>query len=144
MKMEQKQIKAILEKKMILLSELEGQVKLQIKAIDENDEPSLIQALKAKENVIAALVQDDEEFDKCIARLDDKNRRVIAEKLEEFGVRIETETEKIIEIEKDCEKKLVNEKQELLVKMKSLKNGRTLLKGYGVSARIKPKISGSI
>jgi len=144
MKMEEKKIKAILEKKMILLSELEGQVKLQIKAIDENDEPSLIQALKAKENVIAALVQDDEEFDKCIARLDDKNRRVIAEKLEEFGVRIETETEKIIEIEKDCEKKLVNEKQELLVKMKSLKNGRTLLKGYGVSARIKPKISGSI
>ena len=144
MKMEEKKIKAILEKKMILLSELEGQVKLQIKAIDENDEPSLIQTLKAKENVIAALVQDDEEFDKCIARLDDKNRRVIAEKLEEFGVRIETETEKIIEIEKDCEKKLVNEKQELLVKMKSLKNGRTLLKGYGVSARIKPKISGSI
>ena len=96
MKMEEKKIKAILEKKMILLSELEGQVKLQIKAIDENDEPSLIQTLKAKENVIAALVQDDEEFDKCIARLDDKNRRVIAEKLEEFGVRIETETEKII------------------------------------------------
>ena len=144
MKMEEKKIKAILEKKMILLSELEGQVKLQIKAIDENDEPSLIQALKAKENVIAALVQDDEEFDKCIARLDDKNRRVIAEKLEEFGVRIETETEKIIEIENDCEKKLVNDRQELLVKMKSLKNGRTLLKGYGVSARIKPKISGSI
>jgi hypothetical protein len=144
MKMEEKKIKAILEKKMILLSELEGQVKLQIKAIDENDEPSLIQALKAKENVIAALVQDDEEFDKCIARLDDKNRKVIAKKFKEFGVRIETETEKIIEIENDCEKKLVSEKQELLVKMKSLKNGRTLLKGYGVSARIKPKISGSI
>ena len=144
MKMEEKKIKAILEKKMILLSELEGQVKLQINAIEENDEPSLIQTLKAKENVIAALVQDDEEFDKCIARLDDKNRRVIAEKLEEFGVRIETETEKIIEIENRCEKKLINEQQDLLVKMKSLKNGRTLLKGYRLSARIKPKISGSI
>ena len=142
--MEEKKLKAILEKKITLLGELEGQIKRQIKAIEESDEPALIQALEAKENVIAVLVKDDEEFDKYIAHLDDKNRKIIAKKLKEFGVRIETETEKIIEIENDCEKKLINEKHELLVKMKSLKNGRTLLKGYGVSARIKPKISGSI
>ena len=94
--------------------------------------------------MIASLVKDDEEFDKCVARLDDKSRKVIAKNLKKFGIRIETETEKIIEIENRCEKKLINEKQDLLVKMKSLKNGRTLLKGYRLSARIKPKISGSI
>ena len=137
-------MKSILEKKITLLGELEGQIKRQIKAIEESDEPALIQALEAKENVIALLVKDDEEFDKYIAHLDDKNRKIIAKKLKEFGVRIETETEKIIEIENRCEKKLINEKQDLLVKMKSLKNGRTLLKGYRLSARIKPKISGSI
>ena len=142
--MEENKIKAILEKKISLLVELEDQIKRQIKAIDESDESSLIQALEAKENVIASLVKDDEEFDKYIAHLDDKNRKIIAKKLKEFGVRIETETEKIIEIENRCEKKLINEKQDLLVKMKSLKNGRTLLKGYRLSARIKPKISGSI
>ena len=142
--MEENKIKAILEKKISLLVELEDQIKRQIKAIDESDESSLIQALEAKENVIASLVKDDEEFDKCVARLDDKSRKVIAKNLKKFGIRIETETEKIIEIENNCEKKLINEKQELLVKIKSLKNGRTLLKGYGVSARIKPKISGSI
>ena len=144
MKMEEKKIKAILENKISLLGELENQMKRQIKAIEESDEPSIIQALEAKETVIASLIKDDEEFDKCLARLDDKNRKVIAKKLKEFGVRIDTETEKIIEIENDCEKKLTNEKQGLLLKMKSLKNGRTLLKGYGISARIKPKISGSI
>ena len=144
MKMEEKKIKAILEKKISLLSELEGQVKRQAKAIDESEEPSLIQVLEVKENLIASLVKNDEEFDKCVARLDDKNRKVITKKLKEFAVRIETETEKIIKIENDCEKKLINERQELLVKMKSLKNGRTLLKGYGISSRIKPKISGSI
>ena len=142
--MEEKKLKAILEKKITLLGELEGQIKRQIKAIEESDEPALIQALEAKENVIAVLVKDDEEFDKYIAHLDDKNRKIIAKKLKEFGVRIETETEKIIEIENRCEKKLINEKQDLLVKMQSLKNGRTLLKGYRLSARIKPKISGSI
>ena len=142
--MEEKKLKAILEKKITLLGELEGQIKRQIKAIEESDEPALIQALEAKENVIAVLVKDDEEFDKYIAHLDDKNRKIIAKRLKEFGVRIDTETEKIIEIENRCEKKLINEKQDLLVKMKSLKNGRTLLKGYGVSSRIKPKISGSI
>ena len=142
--MEEKKLKAILEKKITLLGELEGQIKRQIKAIEESDEPALIQALEAKENVIAVLVKDDEEFDKYIAHLDDKNRKIIAKKLKEFGVRIETETEKIIEIENRCEKKLINEQQDLLVKMKSLKNGRTLLKGYRLSARIKPRISGSI
>jgi len=142
--MEEKKLKAILEKKITLLGELEGQIKRQIKAIEESDEPALIQALEAKENIIAVLVKDDEEFDKYIAHLDDKNRKIIAKRLKEFGVRIETETEKIIEIENRCEKKLINEKQDLLVKMKSLKNGRTLLKGYRLSARIKPKISGSI
>ena len=142
--MEEKKLKAILEKKITLLGELEGQIKRQIKAIEESDEPALIQALEAKENVIAVLVKDDEEFDKYIAHLDDKNRKIIAKRLKEFGVRIETETEKIIEIENRCEKKLINEQQDLLVKMKSLKNGRTLLKGYRLSARIKPKISGSI
>ena len=144
MKMEEKKIKAILKNKISLLSELENQMKRQIKAIEESDEPSIIQTLEAKETVIASLIKDDEEFDKCVARLDDKNRKVITKKLKEFAVRIETETEKIIKIENDCEKKLTNEKQELLVKMKSLKNGRTLLKGYGISSRIKPKISGSI
>ena len=142
--MEEKKLKAILEKKITLLGELEGQIKRQIKAIEESDEPALIQAIEAKENVIAVLVKDDEEFDKYIAHLDDKNRKIIAKRLKEFGVRIETETEKIIEIENRCEKKLINEKQDLLVKMKSLKNGRTLLKGYRLSARIKPRISGSI
>jgi len=142
--MEEEKIKTILEKKISLLGELEGQIKRQIRAIEESDEPTLIQALEAKENVIALLVKDDEELDKCVARLDDKNRKVIAKKLKEFGVRIETETEKIIEMENHCEKKLINEKQELLTKMKSLKNGRTLLEGYKFSARIKPKISGSI
>ncbi|MED5353081.1 MAG: hypothetical protein VX429_01525 [Nitrospinota bacterium] len=142
--MEEEKIKTILEKKISLLGELEGQIKRQMKAIEESDEPTLIQALAAKENVIASLVKDDEELDKCVARLDDKNRKVIAKKLKEFGVRIETETEKIIEMENHCEKKLINEKQELLTKMKSLKNGRTLLEGYKFSARIKPKISGSI
>jgi len=142
--MEEEKIKTILEKKISLLGELEGQIKRQMKAIEESDEPTLIQALAAKENVIASLVKDDEELDKCVARLDDKNRKVIAKKLKEFGVQIETETEKIIEMENHCEKKLINEKQELLTKMKSLKNGRTLLEGYKFSARIKPKISGSI
>ena len=94
--MEEKKLKAVLEKKITLLGELEGQIKRQIKAIEESDEPALIQALEAKENVIAALVKDDEEFDKYIAHLDDKNRKIIAKKLKEFGVRIETETEKII------------------------------------------------
>ena len=50
----------------------------------------------------------------------------------------------IAEMENDCEKKLMNERFEIFERMKSLKNGRTLLKGYGRSPRIKPKLKGSI
>ena len=62
MKMEEKKIKEILENKISLLGELKNQMKRQIKAIEESDEPSIIQALEAKENVIASLVKDDEEY----------------------------------------------------------------------------------
>ena len=144
MKTEEEKIKIILEKKIFLLDELESQVKQQRKAIDENNVSSLVEVLEAKESVIASLIKDDEEFDGCVMRLNDTDRKIIVEKFKEYGARIEIETEKIIKIENDCERKLINEKKELLLKMKSLKNGRTLLKGYGLSARIKPKISGSI
>ncbi|MBC8282540.1 MAG: hypothetical protein H8E32_01910 [Nitrospinae bacterium] len=142
--MDEQKIKAILERKITLLGELEGQMKQQVKAIDENNGPLLLQILNAKEPVIASLVKDDEALDKCVALLDEKSRKGIAKKMKELGSRIEIETEKIIEMENDCDKKLINDKQELFEKMQSLKNGRILLKGYGMSTRVKPKISGSI
>jgi len=142
--MKEAKIKAILEKKITLLAKLTGQMEKQVKAIDQNDEPSLTQILDAKEAVIESLVRDDQELEKGVALLDEKSRVAIANKLKELGTQIESEIEKITGMENDCEKKLLNEKLELLEKMRSTKNGRTLLKGYGISARIKPKISGSI
>ena len=90
------------------------------------------------------LIQDDKELDRQVAILDEKNRIAIANNLQEFEIQIEKETEIISEMENDCEKKLMNERFELFERMKLLKNGRTLLKGYGRSPRIKPKLKGSI
>lgn len=142
--MHEEKIKTILEKKITLLAELERQMKRQMQAVDKNDVPSLTQVLDAKEKLIESLVNDDSELEKQIAKLDKKSRIAIAKNLSELGTQIETETEKITEMENECEKKLMNERLELLEKMKSLKNGRILLKGYGMSTRIKPKIKGSI
>ena len=142
--MKEAKIKEILGNKITLLAKLAGQMENQVKAIDQNDEPLLTQILDEKEAVIESLVSDDQELEKGVALLDDKSRIAIASKLKELGTQIESEIQKIIGMENDCEKKLLNEKSELFEKMRSTKNGRTLLKGYGVSARIKPKISGSI
>ena len=142
--MEEAKIKSILENKLTLLKKLIGQMEKQVKSIDQNDEPSLTKILDEKESVIESLVSDDQELKKGVALLDDKSRFAIANKLKKLGTKIEKEIEKIIRIENDCEKKLLNEKFELLERMRSTRNGRTLLKGYGVSKRIKPKISGSI
>ena len=142
--MKEAKIKEILGNKITLLAKLAGQMENQVKAIDQNDEPLLTQILDEKEAVIESLVSDDQELEKGVALLDEKNRVAIASKLKELGAQVESEIQKIIGMENDCEKKLLNEKSELFEKMRSTKNGRTLLKGYGVSARIKSKISGSI
>ena len=142
--MKEAKIKEILGNKITLLAKLAGQMENQVKAIDQNDEPLLTQILDEKEAVIESLVSDDQELEKVVALLNDKTSIAITNKLKDLGTKIENEIEKIIRMENDCEKKLLNEKSELFEKMRSTKNGRTLLKGYGVSARIKPKISGSI
>ena len=142
--MKEAKIKEILGNKITLLAKLAGQMENQVKAIDQNDELLLTQILDEKEAVIESLVSDDQELEKRVALLDKKSRVAIASKLKELGTQIESEIQKIIGMENDCEKKLLNEKSELFEKMRSTTNGRTLLKGYGVFARIKPKISGSI
>ena len=142
--MKEAKIKEILGNKITLLAKLAGQMENQVKAIDQNDEPLLTQILDEKEAVIESLVSDDQELEKGVALLDEKSRVAIASKLKKLGAQVESEIQKIIGMENDCEKKLLNEKSELFEKMRSTKNGRTLLKGYGVSARIKSKISGSI
>ena len=142
--MKEAKIKEILGNKITLLAKLAGQMENQVKAIDQNDEPLLTQILDEKEAVIESLVSDDHELEKGVSLLDEKIRVAIASKLKELGAQVESEIQKIIGMENDCEKKLLNEKSELFEKMRSTKNGRTLLKGYGVSARIKSKISGSI
>jgi hypothetical protein len=142
--MEEAKIKSILENILTLLKKLTGKMEKQAKAIEQNDEPSLTKILDEKESVIESLVSDDQELKKRVALFDDKASVAIANKLKDLGTKIENEIEKIIKIEKDCEEKLLNEKLELIEKMKSTRNGRTLLKGYGISKRIKPKISGSI
>ena len=142
--MEEAKIKSILENKLTLLAKLIGQLEKQVKSIDQNDELSLTKILDEKESVIESLVSNDQELKKVVALIDDKTSVAITNKLKDLGTKIENEIEKIIRMENDCEKKLLNEKFELLEKMRSTRNGRTLLKGYGVSKRIKPKISGSI
>jgi hypothetical protein len=142
--MEEAKVKSILENKLTLLEKLTGQMDKQVKSIDQNDEPSLTKILDEKESVIESLVSEDRELEKGVALLDDKSRVAIANKLKDLRTKIESEIEKIIRMENDCEKKLLNEKFELLEKMRSTRNGRTLLKGYGISKRIKPKISGNI
>ena len=142
--MEETKVKSILENKLTLLAKLRRQMDKQVKSIDQDDETSLTKILDEKESVIESLVREDQELKKGVALLDNKSRVAIANKLKDLGTKIESEIEKIIRMEKDCEKKLLNEKFELLEKMRSTRNGRTLLKGYGIAQRIKPKISGSI
>jgi hypothetical protein len=142
--MKEAKIKSILENKLTLLMKLTGQMDKQVRSIDQNDEALLAKILDEKESVIESLGNEDQKLKKGVALLDDKSRIAISIKLKDLRIKIESEIEKIIRMENDCEKRLLNEKLELLEKMRSTRNGHTLLKGYGISKRIKPKISESI
>ena len=72
--MKEAKIKEILGNKITLLAKLAGQMENQVKAIDQNDGPLLTQILDEKEAVIESLVSDDQELEKGVALLDDKNR----------------------------------------------------------------------
>ena len=106
-------IKNLIKKKLILLKKLKGHLQKQNKAVDENDERLLTQILSAKEKVIESLIKDDKDLDRQVAILDEKNRIAIANNLQEFETQIQRETEKISEMENDCEKKLMSERFEL-------------------------------
>ena len=82
--MAEQMIKNLIEKKLTLLKELKGHLQKQNKAVDGNDERLLAQILNAKEKVIESLIKEDQDLDRQVAILDEKNRLTIANNLQDF------------------------------------------------------------
>ena len=116
----------------------------QMKAVDTQDEFRLATIVEEKEALIAGLNQIDQKIDGLACDLDQTILASLTSGNAELVTRIESDLEKIIEQETVCQTKLNLVKSEVLEKIKAVKSGHRLLKGYGIPQRIKPKISKNI
>ena len=109
----------------------------QMEAVNNQDESRLAVIIEDKEGLIAGLNDTDQTIADLACDLDEATRESL---VGEF----EADLEKIIEQETVCQEKLNIERNEVLEKIKDVKNGQVLLKGYGTPPRIKPKISNNV
>ena len=116
----------------------------QVEAVNNQDHSRLAVIIEGKEGLIAGLNETDQKISDLARDLDEATRESLTREVEELGRRIDTDLKKIIEQETVCQEKLNIVKNEVLEKIKDVKNGKVLLKGYGISPRIKPKISKNV
>jgi len=116
----------------------------QMEAVNSQDNSRLAVIVEAKEGLIDRLNETDQKIAALVEGLDEAAQESLVNENEKLGNRIESDLGKIIEQETVCQEKLNLVKSEVLEKIKTVKNGQTLLKGYGVSKRIKPKISKNV
>ena len=116
----------------------------QMEPVNNQDESRLAVIIEDKEGLIAGLNDTDQKISDLARDLDEATQESLAREFEELARRIETDLEKIIEQEIVCQEKLNIVKNEVLEKIKGVKNGQIFLKGYGISPRIKPKISKNV
>ena len=116
----------------------------QMEVVNNQDDSRLAVIIEDKEGLIAGLNDTDQKISDLARDLDEATQESLAREFEELARRIETDLEKIIEQEIVCQEKLNIVKNEVLEKIKGVKNGQIFLKGYGISPRIKPKISKNV
>ena len=116
----------------------------QMEAVNNQDDSRLAVIIEDKEGLIAGLNDTDQKIADLACDLDEATRESLVSEFEELGRRIEADLEKIIEQETVCQEKLNLVKNEVVEKIKRLRKGQELLKGYEKSQRIKPKISKNV
>ena len=116
----------------------------QMEVVNNQDDSRLAVIIEDKEGLIAGLNDTDQKISDLARDLDEATQESLAREFEELARRIETDLEKIIEQEIVCQEKLNIVKNEVLEKIIGVKNGQIFLKGYGISPRIKPKISKNV
>ena len=116
----------------------------QMEAVISQDNSRLALIIEIKEELVVGLNEIDKKIADLAKGLSETAQESLVNENEELGKHIESDLETIIEQETICQKKLDLVKSELLEKLKALKKGQILLKGYGTSQRIKQKISKNV
>lgn len=116
----------------------------QLDAIQKQDEPRLQGIIRAKAELLESREKEEPGVEKILAGLSRTAVEAIEKKTGALKKEVEEVLAKIIELENTCQVELQAKKFLTQDKIFDLKQGRTLLKGYGTPPRIKPRISKNI
>jgi hypothetical protein len=141
---QKKEISKLLKCKQKVCAQLLEKTGEQMEAVRTEDNSRLVLIIEIKEKLIADLNKVDQKIADLSKSLSETAQESLVNDNEELGKRIELDLEKIIEQETVCQKKINLVKNGILEKIKAVKKGQTLLKGYGLSQRTKPKISKNV
>ena len=141
---QKKEITKLLKYKQKTCAQLLEKMGEQMEAVRIQDNSRLLLIIEVKEKLILDLNKTDQKISDLAKNLSDTAQWSLVKDNETLGNRIELDLEKIIEQETVCQKKLNILKNGILEKIKAVKKGQTLLKGYGLSQRTKPKISKNV
>ncbi|MBT3367643.1 MAG: hypothetical protein HN472_00685 [Nitrospina sp.] len=144
MNQKNKEITKLLKNKQETCARLLLKMGEQMEAVNKEDDSQLKEIIEIKEGLIAALNETDQKIADLARDLDGTARESLIRENKDLGFQIETDLEKIIKQEIDCQEKLKLVKSEVVEKIKGLRKGQELLKGYERSQRIKPKISKNV
>ena len=119
-------------------------MKEQIQAIEQEDEKSLDAVVEKKSGILQTARTNETRLEKFVTGLSENELAKAGKQAGELKTGIETVLAKIIEIENNCQAELKARKFLTQDKIIDLKQRKNLLKGYGNSRRIKPKISKNV
>ena len=119
-------------------------VKEQVETIEKEDQLRLEAIMEEKAVILLATRVNEEKIEQIVTKLSGENLQRIEQVVGGVRKEVEVVLEQIIELENACQTELKARKFLVQDKILDLKQKRTLLKGYGGSQRIKPKISKNV
>ena len=112
--------------------------------VEKEDEPGLIAVIEKKNTLMETAQEIDQKVAEQFQTLSKADQEKLAKEAENVRKEIESLLEQIIGIEDECQVILSRRQSTLLDKLNELRRGKVLAKGYGLPARIKPKVSKSV
>ena len=113
----------------------------QQQAIDEKNDPDLLQALQDKNPLLKSLHELDGEMQPILKNMSESNRDLVIEKGQAVKNEAAKTLEQLIAVEDACAKVLKDKKEDTQEQIKMFQERKEGLKGYGQSGSKPPRFS---
>ncbi len=119
-------------------------MKEQMQAIEQEDEQSLDAIIKKKDGILKTAGANETILERAIGELSREKLAEVGKQAETLRLEVVSVLTQIIEVENNCQTELKARKFLTQDKILDLKQSRNLLKGYGNTQGVKPKISKNV